>query len=252
MTTLKEALEKIPEGLLKPLLREYEEALDAGRAGKWEVAGLKAGKLCEIIYTILKGHVDGQFVTKPDKPKNMVSACLVFEQADPKIFSRAVRIQMPRLLIAIYELRNNRDIGHVGGDVDPNKMDGEFFVRSIKWLVAELVRLFHSVDINEAAELVEIVSQRSLPQVWEKDGVIRVLNPKMGAKDKTILVLYHLGQAVAYGKLFDAVEYSHKGMFVKSVLNSLHKEKMIDLNRKTGLVTLLPPGEQKAEMLLTS
>lgn len=133
--SLASALSDIPDGLRSPLISQFEELLAEYRSGKWETVGLKAGKICEIVYSILSGHCSGAYEKSPTKPKNMVAACIALEQSDPARFSRSVRIQIPRLLIAVYELRNNRAIGHVGGDVDPNHMDAEFFLRDRKSVV---------------------------------------------------------------------------------------------------------------------
>lgn len=148
-TTLDEALSNIPLGLRGPILTLLEEQLADYRSGRWESVGLKSGKVCEVVYSILDGYLRGSFASAPSKPSNMVAACMALEQADKARFERSVRIQMPRVLIAVYELRNNRAIGHVGGDVNPNHMDAEFFLRSTKWLVAELVRVFASDESRQ-------------------------------------------------------------------------------------------------------
>src|SRR5439155_8903397 len=114
--SLDTALTAIPEGLRQPLIFEFKELLSDYRVGRWEAVGLKAGKLCEIVYTIISGYMSGGYAVAPFKPSNMLSACQALEQAPASGFSRSVRIQIPRLLIAIYELRNNRSIGHVGAD----------------------------------------------------------------------------------------------------------------------------------------
>ena len=35
--------------------------------------------------------------------------------------SLSVRIQISRMIVALYEVRNNRNVGHVGSEVDPNQ-----------------------------------------------------------------------------------------------------------------------------------
>jgi hypothetical protein len=106
------ALAGIPEGLRSPLLDEFNKLARHYRESRWEPAELNGGKLCEIAYTILKGHVDGAFPTTPSKPKNILDACKALENAVG--FPRSVRIQIPRMLIGLYEIRNNRNVGHVG------------------------------------------------------------------------------------------------------------------------------------------
>lgn len=73
------ALSGIPTGLRKPLLEEYNKLAKHYREGRWEPAELNGGKLCEIVYTILKGYVDGSFPDAPSKPGNMVEACRALE-----------------------------------------------------------------------------------------------------------------------------------------------------------------------------
>ena len=43
------------------------------------------------------------------------------------------------MIVALYEIRNDRGVGHTGGDVDPNHMDASMVLAGAKWLVAELV-----------------------------------------------------------------------------------------------------------------
>src|SRR2546428_9970348 len=111
------ALAQLPSGLRDPLLASFNEIVVNFRETRWTASELDGGKLCEVVYTILRGHVDGSFPSGPSKPSNMVQSCMDLAKADATRFPRSVRIQIPRLLIALYEVRNNRGVGHVGGDV---------------------------------------------------------------------------------------------------------------------------------------
>ena len=232
------------------MIVQYTEALDAARSGKWETVGLKAGKICEIVYSILQGHVSGAFPKKPAKPKNMVDACNALTKADQNAFSRSVRLQIPRVICAVYELRNNRDIGHVGGDVDPNTMDGQLFLRNIKWLISEIVRLFHQVGAEEANAIIESITARSNPVIWESGQKIRVLDAGMVAKDKVLLILYHSAQAMPEAQIRENVEYANPTNFRKLVLTPLHRKKLIEFDRKSGNAEILPPGVDRVETVL--
>jgi hypothetical protein len=162
------------------------------RFGRWEPSELNGGKLCEIAYTILRGHADGAFPLKPKAPRDMVASCRALEQATG--FPQSVRITIPRVLIALYEIRNNRGVGHVGGDVNPNHMDATFVHSASRWVVAELIRLFHSVDTTAATQLVDALVERVVPGIWTIGSVRRVLATELSMKEKTLLLLY--GSAV--------------------------------------------------------
>lgn len=178
-----ELLGGLPESLRSELLSAYSEILRNFRERRWEPAELNGGKLCEVAYSILKGHIDGAFPKRSNKPKNMVDSCRTLEQA-PAAFPRSVRIQIPRMLVALYEVRNNRGVGHVGGDVDPNHMDAACVLEMSKWVMSELVRVFHDVTTEEAAAAVDTLVQRTVPVVWKVGENLRVLDPAMSMKDR--------------------------------------------------------------------
>lgn len=109
---------------------------------------------------------------------------------DNKKHGRSICIQIPRALVGVYELRNNRDVGHVGSDVDVNRMDAEYMMRSVKWIVAELVRVFGNLNVDEARHLVDAVTEQNVHVVWSDASTKKVLNPKLSARDKVLVLCY--------------------------------------------------------------
>ncbi|MBI5425130.1 MAG: hypothetical protein HZA32_13720 [Opitutae bacterium] len=240
----------IPDSLRIPLLNAYREIVRNFRERRWEPAELNGGKLCEIIYSILRGLVDGAYPDAPAKPQNMVDACRQLEQTDQNKFSRSVRIQIPRMLLALYEIRNNRGVGHTGGDVDPNHMDAAAVLGMSKWLLAELVRIFHSVDTETARATVDALVDRTNPVVWDVAGVKRVLRPDLSFKDKALLLVYSHVEAVAEAELFRWSEHSNAAVFRRDVLTRAHKEKLIEYDRMARRIHLSPLGITYVESLL--
>lgn len=244
--TIEDALAAIPKGLLQPLVSEFDQLLAEYRTGDWEKVGLKAGKLCEIIYTILRGLTSGTYPSTPSKPANMVDACKALEGAGAT-FSRSVRIQIPRVLIATYELRNNRAIGHVGGDVNPNHMDAELFLRTAKWMVAELIRIFSDLNTTSAGGLVESVTEKILPAVWENAGRKKVLNPKLSAREKALVLAYASPAGATAKDICAWSGYSNLSRFRAGVLKGLGDDALIDFDPKTDAVTISPTGSRYVE-----
>src|SRR5262249_22029655 len=119
-------LTTLPGGLRGPLLQSYQEIARNYAEHRWEPSELNGGKFSEVVYTIIEGSIKATFSTKPVKPKDMLKACRELEvlPADPhRVGDRSLRILIPRTLQALYEIRNNRNVGHLGGDVDPNFSD---------------------------------------------------------------------------------------------------------------------------------
>ncbi len=239
-------LNTIPEPLRKELFASYATIERNFREGRWEPAELNGGKLCEIVYSIIKGFVDGNFPPRASKPQNMVDACRALEGAGSN-FSRAIRIQIPRMIIALYEIRNNRGVGHTGGDVDPNMMDATCVLQMSKWIIGEIIRIFHNISTEEAQAIVEFISQREISLVWEINGKRRVLDTSLSMPQKTLVLLYGESSGMNEGDLVDFTEHSNSSVYRRDVLRKLHKEKLIEYDAQIGLAHISPLGIKKVE-----
>lgn len=175
----------------------------------------------------------------------MVDACKDLENA-PKTFSRSVRIQIPRMLTALYEVRNNRGVGHVGGEVDPNHMDASVVLNMSKWVMAELVRIFHSVDTKTASSIVELLTERELPIIWQVKGKKRILKTGLSMKEKTLLLLYS-EPSVSENDLVAWIEHTNTSVYRRDILVKGHKAKLWEYDQGNRTVTLSPLGSNIVE-----
>lgn len=144
-------------------------------------------------------------------------------------------------------MRNNRNVGHVGGDVDPSHMDSEFAVAASRWMVSDLVRAYHNATTEEAGQIVEALIQREIPLIWESNGVKRVLSPELPAAEKVVILLYATPGPVPEDTLRKWVEYKHAARFRNDILRALHKGKKIEYDGAAKTALLLPPGIRHVE-----
>lgn len=240
-------LAEVPEPLRKTLIDEYIGLCRAFTESRWKLTELDAGRFCEAAHCIVSGKLSGSYPSSPTKPANFVAACRALENAPPTpVGDRSLRILIPRLLPAIYEVRNNRGVGHVGGDVNANSMDALLVRQSCAWILAELVRIFHSTTTEIAQRAVEAISQRIHPLVWEVDGIRRVLAPAMKAQDRALALLYSVNDWINIKTLNDWVIYPSK--FKQSVLKPLFTKRLIEMNQDRVVIT--PRGIQHVEDIL--
>jgi hypothetical protein len=232
-------LSPIPDGLRKPLLSEYNEIVKNFMERRWAPSELSGGKLCEIVYTILEGYASGTYASVPTKPSNFVDACRRLEQNSS--VPRSFQILIPRLLPTLYEIRNNRGVGHTGGDVDPNHMDAVAVLSMSNWLMAELVRVFHNLATDDAQKVVDSITERRVPLVWQSGGLKRVLDPHLTYPDQILLLLSSSSADVSIADLFQWTEHSNITSF-KKILKQLHDKRFIEFNKKSDTVLILPPG----------
>jgi hypothetical protein len=180
----------------------------------------------------------------------MKDACLALEKksATGKPGDRSLRILVPRALLPLYEIRNNRGVGHVGGDVNPNLMDATAVFSMASWVMAELIRVFHGVSTAEAQEAVDALSERKMPLVWSPGGDLkRVLDTSMNASDQTLLLLHQAMAWVDETTLFASVEYSNASVYRSNVLGKLHKHRLIEYDKAQKRVCISPKGSAYVE-----
>ncbi|MCF8031793.1 MAG: hypothetical protein K9K66_00620 [Desulfarculaceae bacterium] len=215
--------------------------------GRWAAAELSGGRFCEIVYSILDGHTKGRYPTTPSKPRNFVDACRRLESNTG--VPRSFKILIPRLLPALYEIRNNRNVGHVGGDVDPDFMDSNAVVSMASWIMAELIRVFHGVSTDEAQQLVDSLVERTTPLVWVSGGVRRVLNPKLSLQDQTLALLCSCSGTTKRGDLLRWTDCKNH-TYYKKLLRTMHRERLIEFDETKDEITILPPGAKEASRLI--
>lgn len=245
----------LPKGLRDELLTSYGEITRNFLERRWEPSELNGGKFAEIVYSIVRGAVTGKFPHKATKPKNMSDACrqLEAEPADTsRVGDRSLRVYIPRALIVLYDIRNNRGVGHVGGDVNANSMDATVVVAISSWIMAELVRIFHGVTPEAAQETVDALVERKSPLIWEVEGVKRVLDADMPPKDQVLVFLHHTAGWVSATDLCSWVEYSTVRNLRARVLLPLHDARLIEFDRAGDRAKLSPKGVDDCESRLLS
>jgi hypothetical protein len=243
-------LKGLPDGLREPLIKSFQEIAANYIERRWEPAELNGGKFCEVAFTIVDGALSGSFAVVPSKPRNMVAACRALEQVSPntaRVGDQSLRIMIPRTLPVLYEVRNNRGVGHVGGDVDPNFLDVTAVFGMASWVLAELVRIFHDVSTELAQAAVDALIERKHPLIWEVGDMHRVLDPKMEKRDQALLLLHQRSGWVSDEDLLNWVEYSRIGNFRKAVLRPFHAKRLVEYDEASKRVRISPLGVQVVE-----
>lgn len=244
------ALSAIPPGLRDPLLKEYRTIVQNFLEQRWLPSELHGGRLSEIVYTILDGHAKKSYVATPEKPANFVDACRGLEKNKLPHVPHSFQILIPRMLPALYDVRNNRNVGHVGGDVDPNHMDAVAVLSMANWIMGELVRVFHNITTAKAQQLVDALAEVRLPAVWTgDDGIKRVLETNLKLNEEILLLVAVSTPHVTSEQLIEWIEYGDD-KYVMRTIRSLHKKRLIEFTEESGKVRILPPGTKAVQELI--
>lgn len=246
--TVSTALSAIPAGLHDPLIAEYQAIVQNFLEQRWRPSELSGGLFSEIVYTILYGHASGHYAALPSKPANFLLACRALESNAH--VPRSFQILIPRMLPALYEVRNNRSVGHVGGDVDPNHMDSVLVLSMCSWIMGELVRVYHGLATTaEAQAVVEALAEIRIPVIWTKGNLKRILDPKLKLPDQILLLAMTSVPSTTLQSLLEWTESKNKAHFMKT-LRLLHKARYVEFDERTGTVEILPPGTASVQRLI--
>lgn len=249
---LEKALDGVPprfrSRIIKPYVELKQRNFKARFDSSFDAAGLSAGKFCEAVLRFIQFQLTDRHTEFGTHITNFADECHKIIGLPKTTGLESVRVIIPRALTFVYTLRGKRGIGHVGGDVEANAVDLQTIVRIADWIVCELIRVYHHLSLEEAQALVDSVSTRSLPLVWEVRGKKRILEKALNYKEKVLVLVYSDSEkAVFVEDLFLWTDHSHLAQFKRSVLNKLHKDRLIEYDRGDDVVMISPLGIKVVE-----
>ena len=191
--------------LVDELLEAYTEAKRNYYAGGLRLSAVEGGRFCEAAFRILQQRTTNAF-TPLGKQLDTEKLISQLANTQPAAQPESIRLHIPRTLRLVYDIRNKRDAAHLADGIDPNVQDASLVIGAIDWVLAEFVRLHHSIPANEAQRVVETLVTRSAPVVESFGTFLKVLNPKLSAPNFVLVLLYQVGkQGATYEQLYEWV-----------------------------------------------
>jgi hypothetical protein len=229
----------VPRPLADELMEAFLEAKRRFHLGDLRPNAVEGGRFAEAAFRILQWAADGGNYTALGQTLPGVDKLLVklVNAQGPE----SVRKHIPRALQVIYTIRNTRDAAHLGDGIDPNLQDASLVVHVMDWVLAELVRLYHSVTADEAQRVIEEIVAREVPVVQTVRGVPRVLRD-LRAGEHCLVLLYAAGAAgVEFPKLREWVRPKMRS-HLRRTLAALVTDDLVHQDGDTYII--LRPGEQ--------
>ena len=156
---------EIDPSIVTDLVQTYEEVVSQYRCGNLEIALTKAGRFVEnalrAIEYIRSGIVPSEI--------RQVQATVRQIENDSSL-PDSLRLLIPRVLYGmVYDLRSKRDAVHVK-EIDPRNIDAFLCVSAASWVMAELLRLYHSSDEAAVDNCMLALSRTSIPFIESVAG----------------------------------------------------------------------------------
>jgi hypothetical protein len=229
---------QLPKDILVALLDEYQHIKQQFFLRKFQPAELNAARFSECVLRLIEFFDTGTYTPFG---KQLDTQKIMNRVTGNTSLPEGVRFFIPQLTRVLLDIRNKRNVAHVGGEVDPNYSDSLFVSHSADWILVELIRNYHINSIDEARVIVESINETKIPVIVEIDGFIRVQNTKLKADQKTLLILYYKQpKKVSDADLLKWIRYSNPSRYRTEVLKTLDNQAFI--HYENGFCVVLPKG----------
>jgi hypothetical protein len=232
--------------LVDELLAAYEEAKTNYYLGGLRLSAVEGGRFAEAAFRMLQEETTGKFTPLGKTLPRTDKLIEELEQLPAAAHAESVRLHIPRALRVVYDIRNKRDAAHLADNIDPNLQDATLVVSTLDWILAEFVRLHHNVSADEAQKLVEELVTRVAPVVQDFDGFLKLLNPKLGATDQALVLLYQRGATGAEFKELESWVNPKSRRNLRRTLHALVHDKAF-AHRVDHCYTITRAGQRDVE-----
>jgi hypothetical protein len=235
---------RYPADIVDSVLDSYKEIESNYVIKKWKASELDAGHFVETVRRLLELELFGAATPLASPLSKFTDQ--VIKQYEGAQGNESFRMLIPRVLKAVYNIRNKRGVGHAAG-VSPNQMDATYILYSVKWVLAELIRLTSGLSVPETQQLVDSIVERRLEVIWKHRDITKILDRRIKASDQVLILLYdHNPQTEEALRM--AIEYTSASKF-RAILKRLHKTRHIHFEND-GTCSLTPKGLVEAEAML--
>lgn len=231
-----------PTDVAAAIEEKYLEVLRHYVRRNWKTSGLDAGHFVEASRRLLDFRLFGTYAPIGKTLPTFNEGLLQKYRDAPG--DESYRLLIPRQIWSLNALRNKRSIGHLG--VEPaNEIDATMLLYGAKWVLGEFVRLAPQVDSIAARDLIDRIIKRQEVAIWREGDLIRVLDPKVKAREQILLILAFTGDK-SENELRTHVGYKNPTNF-KKILKRLDQAKLIA--HDAARCRISPTGIFEAERL---
>lgn len=241
---------RFPTNLADELVDCYSEQKRNYFLGNLRPTEIEGGRFSEAAFRMLE-HFVGFTVTPIGTQLNTDTLIRNLQQLPSANHPESVRLHIPRTLRVIYDIRNKRDVAHLGDGIDPNLQDSSFVFSTLDWVLAEFIRISGGTSPDEAFNLVKSITVHAIPAIEDFNGFLKTLKPSLGATDRVLLLLYNRG---ATGATIDQIQSwlkpSQRKNIRRTLFNLEHEKDCVTFQNNNYIITRLGILEVQRKKLL--
>lgn len=249
-TLIRQLCPPLDRQLIESLVAEFNSEERRFVLGDWEPATLDGGQFAEITSRILY-HADSGTLNR----RKSFDDCLKYiedhsNQNNHSVQPHRTALHLGRILRAIYKFRSQRGAIHIDPDYTANELDSTLIIGLVRWVMAELLRVFWKGAQPEVARMVREIVRFPLPAVLTYDDMHLVLRTDCTVEEEILILLHNAGEAgLTRTILGRSIPKSAPSVSraLATLKDASHREVV---ERKDGRVVLTPRGSRRIQQQL--
>lgn len=228
---------------VEEMIRHYTDMRFYHTIGKSEEVGLHGGKFCEHAANLVLFVLDEQIIDNPEIEK-------ILQQIDKSqniSIDQMIRVTIPRMIRAAYEIRNKRDTVHVNRKIKVNDVDARAILSICGWILAEFIRAYGTKDIEKASKMIDYVSKVDIPFIDDYKGKKMIMNSKLTVTQEILIHLMSVGIELDVNKLVEWIPDTNLN-HIRTVLRQQQRKRTVHYERDLAKIT--PLGIKEVEEII--
>ncbi|PSB07922.1 hypothetical protein C7B69_23100 [filamentous cyanobacterium Phorm 46] len=136
----------LPNEIVTHLLDEYQDIKQHFALRKFRPSELNGARFAECVLRLIQYLNDPPYTPFGTSLGN--SDSIIRRVESNTLLHESMRLFIPRIVRIMLDVRNRRDVAHVGGDVSPNYSDSLFISQNADWILTEIIRIYYSCSIE--------------------------------------------------------------------------------------------------------
>ncbi len=235
---LEKFLVNVPKEIVQAIELEFS-GLDARFSRHdWGPAELNGARFAEAIFRYLEWKQSGTFTAIGTQINRNNIANRVSNDVN---MPEGLRFHVLKCAEILLDIRNKRNVAHLGNTINVDEMDSRLVLRLTKWILSEAIREESSANPKDIQAIVDKLSTKEIPLVEEIEGDLIIVGTHLKAPERALVALYHTYPApLPIEVLQNTIKYQNASRFRDEILAEQVKEGITHI--KDGTVFLTKKG----------
>jgi hypothetical protein len=228
MGTLSSYLPNIPSEIVTAIENEFQALASRFSRHDWGPAELNGARFAEGMFRYLEWKHSGTAFTPIGVQLNRQS---IFNRVSTDAnLPDGLRFHVLKCTELLLDIRNKRNVAHLGNLLNVDEMDSRLVMRLVKWILAEVIREESAANPQEIQRIIDSLSVKEIPLIEEIDGDLVVVGTDLKADQRALIVLYHYyPKPVAVNGLREVIKYKNPTRFREEILEEKAKAGIIHI-----------------------